>query len=357
MYGYITRASDCVVTYDTHTKKQHGLYREIVERIPTDTKLVIIPDAGSDAKSEEWIKMLVNSGYNVLVLDHHEIEGLKDCEGFYKNENVGVIVNNQDGYYENDTLSGVGVVFKFLQVMDSAIPRDNVEAMDFLGLVSLGQVADLMDMRNPETRFLTLSGLKYMVEDSELLNAIVERNAYSIHGNITINSVGWNIAPMLNACFRQGTREDKLDMFEAMVGIGLDREYEYTPKRATKDNPNKETIIETLVPHMVRAMDSLKREQDKQKKDNTKVIVDMIENSSMKDNKIIILDTTGIINPTHTGLTANELAKRYQRPVILLTSYNDEEFGGSGRNYDKFELEDLNQFICDSGLAEAMGKL
>ena len=194
-----------------------------------------------------------------------------------------------------------------------------------------------------------------MVEDSELLNAIVERNAYSIHDNITINSVGWNIAPMLNACFRQGTREDKLDMFEAMVGIGLDREYEHTPKRATKDNPNKETIIETLVPHMVRVMDSLKREQDKQKKDNTKVIVDMIENSSMKDNKIIILDTTGIINPTHTGLTANELAKRYQRPVILLTSYNDEEFGGSGRNYDKFELEDLNQFICNSGLAEAMG--
>lgn len=138
MYGYITRASDCVVTYDTHTKKQHGLYREIVERIPTDTKLVIIPDAGSDTKSEEWIKMLVNSGYNVLVLDHHEIEGLKDCEGIYRNENVGVIVNNQDGYYENDTLSGVGVVFKFLQVMDSAIPRDNVEAMDFLGLVSLG---------------------------------------------------------------------------------------------------------------------------------------------------------------------------------------------------------------------------
>ena len=177
-----------------------------------------------------------------------------------------------------------------------------------------------------------------------------------MQAKVTIETVGWNIAPIMNACFRQGEREDKLLMFEAMNGIRTYREFDYEPKRATKENPNKETIHETLIPHMIRVMDTLKRQQDKQKKDSSKELISIIDNSDLKDHKIIILDTTGIINSTHTGITANELAKRYQRPVILLTEYNDEEYGGSARNYDKFELDDLNQFVTDSGVMEGMGK-
>ena len=212
-----------------------------------------------------------------------------------------------------------------------------------------------MDVRNSETRFLVNSGLKYMLEDSELIEAIAEHNSYGMQGKVTIETVGWNIAPMMNACFRQGDREDKLLMFEAMNDIRTYREFDYKPKRATKENPNKEVIHEKLIPHMIRVMDTLKRQQDKQKKDSSKELISIIDNSDLKDHKIIILDTTGIINSTHTGITANELAKRYQRPVILLTEYNEEEYGGSARNYDKFELDDLNQFVTDSGVMEGMG--
>ena len=355
IYGYIKKYSSIECTYDTHTKKQHGVYEDIVSRIPQGTDLLIVPDAGSDERSYDWIKYIVDHGCDVIVLDHHEISGWKD--GVYESDkgNMAVLVNNQDGSYDNPTLSGVGVVFKFLEVMDELHEHPEVEARDFLGYVALGMIADLMDLRNPETRFLTLSGLKYLTEDSSLLNAIVERNSYAIQNKITIQSVGWNVAPMLNACFRQGTREDKLNMFEAMVDIGSDRVYGYQPLRATKDNPNKEYVEEDLVHHMIRVMETLKREQDKQKKENTKILIKIIEETNLKDNKIIILDTTGIINPTHTGITANELAKKYQRPVLLLTEYNDEEYGGSGRNYDKFELDNLNEFVCSSGLADANG--
>lgn len=355
IYEYIKRYSNIECTYDTHSKKQHGLYEDIVSRIPQGTELVIIPDAGSDERSRVWIEYIVKHGCDVIVLDHHEISGWDEKCMYDNGINQAIVVNNQDGAYGNTTLSGVGVVFKFLEVMDDLHPHPYVEARDFLGYVALGQIADLMDMRNPETRFLTLSGLKYLTDDSYLLNAIVQRNSYAIQDRITIQSVGWNVAPLLNACFRQGEREDKLNMFEAMVGIGDERTYIYEPKRPTKDNPNKEPIEEDLAHHMIRVMETLKREQDKQKKDNTRLLVKLIEESELKDSKIIILDTTGIINSTHTGITANELAKRYQRPVLLLTEFNDEEFGGSGRNYDKFELDDLNKFICDSGLASANG--
>ena len=354
MWGYISDSTEHYPTYDTHDRKQHGLYKDIVERIPVDTDLLIVPDAGSDKQSQEFIEGLVNRGIDVLVLDHHEIENTWE-DGYYTTgDHEAIIINNQDGFYGNTTLSGVGVVFKFLDLYDEVYPN-HADSRNYLGLVSLGMIADLMDVRNSETRFLINSGLKYMLEDSELIEAIAEHNSYGMQGKVTIETVGWNIAPMMNACFRQGDREDKLLMFEAMNGIRTYREFDYEPKRATKDNPNKETIHETLIPHMIRVMDTLKRQQDKQKKDSSKELISIIDNSDLKDHKIIILDTTGIINSTHTGITANELAKRYQRPVILLTEYNEEEYGGSARNYDKFELDDLNQFVTDSGVMEGIG--
>ena len=354
MWGYVSKASNIYPTYDTHDRKQHGLYKDIVERIPVGTDLLIVPDAGSDKQSQEYIEQLVNDGTDVLVLDHHEIENTWE-DGYYTTgDHEAIIINNQDGFYGNTTLSGVGVVFKFLDLYDEVYPN-HADSRNYLGLVSLGMIADLMDVRNSETRFLINSGLKYMLEDSELIEAIAEHNSYGMQGKVTIETVGWNIAPMMNACFRQGDREDKLLMFEAMNGIRTYREFDYEPKRATKDNPNKEVIHEKLIPHMIRVMDTLKRQQDKQKKDSSKELISIIDNSDLKDHKIIILDTTGIINSTHTGITANELAKRYQRPVILLTEYNEEEYGGSARNYDKFELDDLNQFVTDSGLMEGIG--
>lgn len=355
MWSYIYRLTGKMPTYDSHDKKQHGLYGDVINRIPKDTDLFIVPDAGSDSSSQKHIEHLVQEGYDVLVLDHHEIENTWEDGSYHVGSNQAIIINNQDDCYPNTTLCGVGVVFKFLDLYDEIYPSNKVVAMDFLGFVSLGQIADLTDMRNSETRFLTECGLKYLLEESELFNAIADKNEYGMQGKVTIETVGWNIAPMINACFRQGSREDKLMMFEAMNGIDTEREFVHIPKRASKDNPNKEPIHETLIPHTVRMLETLKRQQDKQKKDSTKELIDIIEGSDLKESKIIILDTTGIINSTHTGITSNELAKKYQRPVILLTEYNDEEMGGSARNYDKFELNNLNEFICESGLATGIG--
>ena len=137
MWGYVSRASNIYPTYDTHDRKQHGLYRDIVERIPVGTDLLIVPDAGSDKQSQEYIEQLVSNGTDVLVLDHHEIENVWEDGHYMDGNNEAIIVNNQDGWYKNNTLSGVGVVFKFLDLYDEIYPND-AYAKDYLGLVSLG---------------------------------------------------------------------------------------------------------------------------------------------------------------------------------------------------------------------------
>ena len=92
--------------------------------------MVIIPDAGSNQYEEH--KKLKENGIDVLVLDHHEASHYSED---------AVVVNNQlSESYQNKTLSGVGVVYKFLQYFDSQIgTKDADEALD---LVALGMIAE-----------------------------------------------------------------------------------------------------------------------------------------------------------------------------------------------------------------------
>jgi single-stranded-DNA-specific exonuclease len=342
MWFYIKELTGKEPTFDTHDGKQHGLYEDIVERIPEDTNLLIMPDASSS--DYEWHKHLKDKGIDVLVLDHHN---------FAKDSEHAVVINNQDGMYPNPHLTGVGVVFKFLDLYDEEYGHEL--ARNHLGLLGLGQIADLADVRDLETRFLILESLKYLRQDSALLEEIVRANSFSIQDNITITSVGWYVAPLINACFRQGSLEDRLDMFKAMCNF--EEERKYVPQRKTKDNPNKSPIIETLQENVVRRLKTLKGQQDKETKQEAEKVEQLIVEQGVGNDKIIILDVTGVLNPTHTGLTANTLAKRYQRPVLLLNHAKEESdtYGGSGRNYDKFAIDNLAELLHSSGLIECMG--
>ena len=194
-----------------------------------------------------------------------------------------------------------------------------------------------------------------MVDDSKLLEEIVKVNNYNIQDKITIHTVGWYVAPMINACFRQGSVDDKLDMFKAMCNF--EEERVHIPLKKTKDNLNKEPIIETLQENIVRRMKSLKNKQDKETKSEAEMLDSLIKEQGVEEDKIIILDVTGTLNSTHTGLAANSLTKKYQRPVLLLNhNYEDSStYGGSGRNYDKFAIDNLADFLHRSELIECKG--
>ena len=62
---------DYPVEYILHTRaKAHGLSDDVT--IPSDVKLLIIPDAGTN--DTEQCKALSEYGMNILILDHHERE-------------------------------------------------------------------------------------------------------------------------------------------------------------------------------------------------------------------------------------------------------------------------------------------
>ena len=328
------RYSHIPITFDCNEGKRHGLNFDIVERIPKETTLLIIPDSSSS--DVIFHEELYSTGYDILILDHHEFDIMQPTSA--------VIVNCMDGRYPNTNLTGVGVVYKFLEQYELDLAHDLKHLDSLLPLVTLGQLADLADVRNLETRGLCLQGLEDFAENNLLLKAIVEEQEYSMKGECNFTTISWYVAPLMNAIFRQGTLEDRIDLFKAICNF--EEERVYTPQRKTKDNPNKEPIVESLQKNIIRRAKSIKSHQDNEVKKEVKEIQNMVDETD----KVIIVDITGIVSPGHSGLIANRLAHQYKRPVILV---NDK--GGSGRGYDEHPIENFNEWISQSGLIECSG--
>ena len=132
------------ISYRFHETKAHGI---IFETIPKDVKLVIAPDSSSN--DYEVHQQLYEADVDVLVIDHHEAERVSE---------YACVINNQLCDYPTKSLSGVGMVYKFCSYIDALL---NVSYADeYLDLVSLGLIADMMDMRDFETKYFIEAGIK-----------------------------------------------------------------------------------------------------------------------------------------------------------------------------------------------------
>ena len=95
--------------------KQHGI-ASVLKIIPKDCllcpehSLIILPD--SSTNDSEALQLLLNQGYQIIVLDHHEADSFLD-----DNENL-VIINNQICDYPNKDLSGAGVTWQICRAYD-----------------------------------------------------------------------------------------------------------------------------------------------------------------------------------------------------------------------------------------------
>lgn len=116
------------LTYILHTGKQHGL-ADVIDRIPEDTKLVLIPDAGTN--DTEQILLLINKNMRVLIMDHHE------SEKWLKDDNV-VIINNQICDYPNKDLAGAGVTWQVCRAYEIRYRDDWAQAPEWVDLAALG---------------------------------------------------------------------------------------------------------------------------------------------------------------------------------------------------------------------------
>ena len=308
-----------------HTDKGHGLTKEIIAQLNQETNItmLLIPDAGSN--DIEQIECLLDR-YTIVVLDHHSVNksNILKLKQLQKRPNF-CIVNNQLEERTNKSLCGTGVVFKFWQALCKYNQDINNTYANYLDLVALANIADVMDMRQLENVAINKWGLGHLT--NEFFIALCNKYCPNIKlDNITPTDISWGVAPKLNSVCRSDDQDAKRMVLEAFCGIETDYE------------------------KVLRAVDAC---YNKQRSDVKQIFDKIISEQQETDNQIEFKTCN---KTPYTGLIANKLMTHYNKPVILTHEENG-ICSGSARSPVPLreQIEALDGMILAQGHEEAFG--
>lgn len=323
------------IMYFIHNKnKAHGLEESIVKEI-IDNKidLLFIPDGGCSQADEKQQQVLTNLGIEIIILDHHVVE----CREM---PNVTIVNPKQPGDTTNENLSGAGVTYKFIQAFCREYYPD-IDHTEYIDLFALSLISDMMDMRTLENRmYYNVGSTKEYIQNSLLLEYIDNKRLEGEY--LTIEMLGFSIAPYINSVVRLGTKEERELMFLAMA----DNVLVPSKKRGSMG------MLTLASEEAVRVSNNIKSRQDKQKKEGASKVLDRIKEHGLMNNKVVVCDVTDILSPSLTGLAANTILNELQRPLILLRTNDGVKYTGSARNYGD-SIKDFKDFCKSTGLFDA----
>ncbi|MBN1832972.1 MAG: single-stranded-DNA-specific exonuclease RecJ [Deltaproteobacteria bacterium] len=288
----------------------YGLNAGAVGKIVEDgTALIITVDCGTSNQKE--IDLAGQCGVSVVVTDHHQIP-----EDFGPKCPV-LNPHRSDSSFCFKSLAGVGVAFFLVIAVRAALRdkgwfenREEPDLKDYLDLVALGTVADMVPLLN-QNRILVKWGIERMKSPSwpgiEAMKEIAALNT----SRITPYDLAYKLAPRLNAPGRLRSAE---------IGVQL---------LTTED--------QSLARHLAHQLNSLNSERQ----GIEQAILEQIEEKiiSMQDleeRRTLVLSG----NNWHRGvlgIAASRLVSKYHRPTLLLDVRNGVAVG-SGRSIDGFNL-------------------
>ncbi len=279
----------------------YGVNREALDKIKADgTKLIITVDTGITAVEEaEYAKSI---GLDFIITDHHE------CKEKIPDVYAAIDPKRKDCPYPFKSLAGVGVVFKLIQALNKSEPLEKI--MDeYADLMCLGTVADISPLID-ENRVIVTEGLKKFKTTKNIgLKALID---VSTNGKaITTSTIGYTIAPRINASGRLGCASTSVELF------------------LTDDKDKAAELAESL------CHENTLRQQTEQKM--FKEALEYIkQHPEIKDDDILVIPHEnwhhGIV-----GIVSSKITEKYYKPSILF-AVDGESAKGSGRSVTGFNL-------------------
>lgn len=329
------------LSFTCHEHKQHGLSDKI-DWLTDEPQfdLVVLPDAGSF--DGEYMRRLQEVGIEVCCWDHHSLPNSYDMKA--ETPSNAIVVNNQlSPNYANKSLCGAGVIYKFCQVLDDKLGVS--QADEYLDLVALGEISDVMDRRFIETNYLMTRGLKNI--KNEGFKALLEAQSFSLkdkamppYRGLTPIDVAFYVGPLINAITRVGTLQEKRNMFYAF--IEPNREVPST-KRGAKDGDT-----ETAAEQTARVATNARNRQNKIKDQAIELIEFKIQKEELDQNNVIVVEVEPEDNIPQemSGLIAMAIVSKYNKPCLIVRRNSEGFLRGSGRNNESFqELPNLKEFL------------
>lgn len=301
MVRYLKQFSTNVI-YSYHQRSEgHGISNQIV---PEDTDVLIICD--SSTNNVEGCKKYFDMGMSVLVLDHHPKT---------KDNPYAIIVNPKLDKYPNKELSGAGVIFKVIQILDNLMNTNYHK--HYIDLCACGMYADVMSMRIPENRYLVYHGLKNIKNPG--IKAILKKKNVFIN-NVNSQTIGFTIGPLINGIAR-------LNKIEMVIELLLE-----------DDEKKCLDIVKECI-----------KLNDEKKKTVKKIANKIKDNVDLTKNIIIIkTDEKLKLDAGFNGIIAMEMADKYKKPTLMLNNENG-ICSGSGRSINGIPFKKL---LEETGLCE-----
>lgn len=194
---------DCAAYIPDRISEGYGLNAAAIDTLAKNgASLIITVDCGVTGIAEA--RHAHEIGVDMIITDHHEC--MNDLP-----EAVAVIdPKRPDSKYPNTNLAGVGVAFKLICAIDGNAERCLEKYCD---LVAVGTIADVMPLTG-ENRVITEKGLEKLQTDPVFgLHALISEAGLG-EKKITAGSIGFTLAPRINAAGRlgQATRAAELLM-------------------------------------------------------------------------------------------------------------------------------------------------
>lgn len=189
-----SRGVRCLPYIPDRIEEGYGLNSSAIDGLASKgVTLIVSVDCGITAVSEA--EHARNIGVDLIITDHHE------CREQVLPEAVAVIDPKQDGCtYPNKDLAGVGVALKLVCAVEG---NTSYVLHRYADLVTIGTVADVVPLTG-ENRYIVRMGLGMLRHTERPGIAALMRESGIADKKVTSSTIGFSIAPRLNAAGRLG---------------------------------------------------------------------------------------------------------------------------------------------------------
>ena len=302
---------DCVPYIPGRLEEGYGLNPIAIDYLHSlGVKLIVTVDCGITAMDEA--QLCARLGMDLVITDHHE------CKDTLPQAVAVVDPHRPDCAYPHGELSGVGVAFK----LASALCGSQQEVLEkYADMVCLGTVADVMLLRG-ENRVFVSRGLEALRNTRRPgLLALMEQSGCDREG-LTASSVGYTLAPRINAAGRMGQIDLAVELF------------------LTQDEEKGQELAKALC--------ELNKQRQSVESEIFQQAVDMLPQGN--PDAIVLAEESwhqGVV-----GIVASRIAEEYCCPTFLICL--DKEHGkASSRSYGGFNL--FSSLSSLSNLLESYG--
>ena len=299
---YLTARGGKISSYiPDRMEEGYGLNREAVALLHGQgVKLIVTVDCGITAVEETAYAREL--GMDVIITDHHE------CKEILPPAVAVVDPHRRDCEYPFPCLAGVGVALKLVLALGG--PENHADLLErYADLAAIGTVADVMRLTG-ENRALVRYGLGLLQKVNRPGLAALLREAGAEGRAVTSTTVGYTLAPRINAAGRMGCARVALELLMTRDPARAD----VLSRRLCELNRERQNIEGGIFEQCLARLARIKPE----------------------DRRAIVLAGEGWHQGV-VGIVASRLSERYCAPAFMIC-VQDGHGKGSCRSYGGFNL-------------------